>query len=526
MELKAKWEYPQIPEGSTNLNHLLFQIKSPTDTGAVRRQPLVLILVLDKSWSMKGDKLASVIDAAGSFVNWLTRHDYVGIVAYSSDVQIVQPVTRLDEKKSIINKLQSIQPGTATNLSGGWLQGLKMASEADVKGGIRRVILLTDGLATMGIQSDEQLNNIAQKHYQSGISTTTIGFGSDFNETSLLDISKAGNGNFYYVDSPEKTSDIFFREFGEVGSLYAQAVELEMNFSPKVKFLEMFDEMSPEIRDNKLRVQIGDMRSDDTRNVLVAVEVNAEEGIPENPVSASLSYYRIDDTPVEEKVEISTSLTAGTLGDPDNEVEIELIVSWSGKTMMQAASMAEMDIKGANKILENMITRVQSNLKLSPAIFNSLIARMRDMQRALREDLNIARKQLLATGSVIYTDRSEIGIYSNVDLHDQIFVHKPPGDLDLYNSPELKSIVKSKLEEGYRFVIFDLSDCGFIDSSAIGTMIQISNWLARRGGTLIVSNLSSTLEKIFAMTRIDMYIPVAESVTGAKMAIESRKTGG
>ena len=74
------------------------------------------------------------------------------------------------------------------------------------------MILLTDGQATLGIKDPLQFIQIANDHVTRGVSTTTIGFGEDFNETSLRDIAVNGGGNFYYVSSPEQTSEIFFRE--------------------------------------------------------------------------------------------------------------------------------------------------------------------------------------------------------------------------------------------------------------------------------------------------------------------------
>ena len=64
-----------------------------------------------------------------------------------------------------------------------------------------------------------------------------------------------------------------------------------------------------------------------------------------------------------------------------------------------------------------------------------------------------------------------------VDVHDRIFEYKVIGDIDLYKCPDIKATVQSQMRDGYRFVIFDLSDSKFIDSSAIGAFIQIVGWL-------------------------------------------------
>ncbi len=523
MDIEIRWEYPSVVASADILNHLLLKVISPPELEQKTRQPLALILVLDKSWSMKGEKMTATIEAASTFVNWLTRHDYIGIVAYSSDVQVVQPFTKVNEKKSIINRIQALQVGTATNLSGGWLQGLKMAEEAAQLGNcVRRVLLLTDGIATMGVQEEEQLLKIAETHAEKGISTTTIGFGADFNENSLRAISRAGKGNFYFIDSPEKTSEVFFKEFGQIGSLYAQALELKLDLPPEVKFLELLDDVSHEVSGNTVKIQAGDLRADDARTFVMEMEVKAGKENIVIPVTAE--YYRVDEKMTRLSSSAQSVLQVAGESTPDPDVRTEMAIAWAGKTMIQAAAMAESDLSGAIELLNNMLQRLLETKASGSDTIQSLILRIEEMQKRLKEDSNIGRKFLLAGGTTLYQDRGELTSFRDIEMHDRIHEMSHKGELDLYNSPELRQAIRAKMLEGYRFFVLDLSETPFIDSSAIGTLIQVSNWLNRRGGLLVVANLTSTVEKVFQLTRLNSFIPSAESVTDARMIIESRKT--
>lgn len=219
------------PAGSSaKSNTLLVRLNTPTGPVSSQRQPLILGLALDRSWSMKGNKMDSVIQASSSLVNWLTRRDFLTAVAYAEDVQVIQPLVPLAEKNSVIHRLNSIQVGTSTNLSGGWLHVLRTLELHPIADGYKRVILLTDGNPTLGIKDPVQLIQIAADAYKKGISTTVIGFGNDFNEILLKEIAESGGGNFYYVETPEETGDIFFKEFGDIGTLYAQSIELKVDF--------------------------------------------------------------------------------------------------------------------------------------------------------------------------------------------------------------------------------------------------------------------------------------------------------
>lgn len=180
-------------------------------------------------------------------------------------------------------------------MSGGWLQTLRAVESAGIPNAYKRVILLTDGQATLGIKDPLQFIQIANDHVTRGVSTTTIGFGEDFNETSLRDIAVNGGGNFYYVSSPEQTSEIFFREFGDIGALYAQAVELKLKFAPNVKMLEIYNDYPFQANeDGSISIQSGDVRADDTRNIVMSLEIDAEKPMDSSDlVNIDVSFYNL-----------------------------------------------------------------------------------------------------------------------------------------------------------------------------------------------------------------------------------------
>jgi Ca-activated chloride channel family protein len=77
------------------------------------------------------------------------------------------------------------------------------------------------------------------------------------------------------------------------------------------------------------------------------------------------------------------------------------------------------------------------------------------------------------------------------------------------------------MKDGYKYIIFDLKETKFIDSSGIGALIQISGWLRRRGGELIVCNISESVKKVFEVTRLENHIRVALDNDQSNDIIES-----
>jgi Ca-activated chloride channel family protein len=524
MELEAKLEIPAIIGKQNQLNHLLIKLKTPPAVANEQRQPLVIGLAIDKSWSMKGEKIESVIDAASALVNWLTRNDYICIVAYSADVQVVQPLIQLKDKISVIDKIRAIMVGTSTNLSGGWLQALRLVESSNVPNSYKRVILLTDGQATLGVKDQEQFNAISSSHFSRGISTTTIGFGNDFNESSLKDIASTGGGNFYFVNSPEEASGIFFREFGDVGSLYGQAVEVKLQFPDGVRVMELYNDYPAEISDNGTTVvQMGDIRADDVRNLVLSLEINPARNLPlDNLIDVQLSFYNLFEKMRLETVlaSISTRSSENSVA-ADQEVIVERLIYSSAKTIMRAAKLLqEKEVDMAKNIVNYAIERLEEKINLSPEVLNSVLIRLKFMSNKLKENAFTASKHFLAAGTDIF-NRSEIIDTGGIETHDQIFEHPTYGDIDLYKCPDLKSIVQNQMKDGFKYVIFDLKETKFIDSSGIGALIQIAGWLRRRGGELVVCNISESVKRVFEVTRLENHIRVASDNTQSFEIIES-----
>ncbi|MCB1141705.1 MAG: anti-sigma factor antagonist [Leptospiraceae bacterium] len=523
MEIDVKLEKPAIVGKKTHTNHLLVKLKTPAQSSD-ERHPLVIGLAIDKSWSMKGEKLESTIEAASALVNWLTRNDYICIVAYSADVQIVQPLIQLKDKMSVIDKIRSIQVATSTNLSGGWLQALKIIDAAQVPNAYKRVILLTDGQATLGIKEPEQFNSIAADHLSRGITTTTIGFGDDFNEESMKDIAASGGGNFYFINSPEEASGIFFREFGDIGSLYGQAVELKMQFPRGVRLMEVFNDYPCQIDSfGAATIQTGDIRADDVRSVVVSIEVNPELEPPlEELVYVQLSFYNLFNQMKMETVSAKVKSTLSETDVPDIlEVTVERLVYSSAKTIIKAAKLIkEGEIEPARTLVNAAIDRVESNLSISPDVLNTVLNRLKNTASKLKENANNVSKHFIAAGTELH-NRTEFIDTGGVETHDRIFEYQTLGDIDLYRCPDLKAVVQTQMKEGYKYVIFDLDKTKFVDSSGIGAMIQISGWLRRRGGEFIVANISDSVQKVFEVTRLENHIRVSSSVDEGKSIIES-----
>ncbi|TGM02552.1 VWA domain-containing protein [Leptospira jelokensis] len=514
----------------------MLRFRTPANPKVEERKPLVIGLAIDKSWSMKGEKMEAVIDASSALVNWLTRHDAVSIVAYSSDVQLIQPVTHLTEKVSVTDKIRNIQVATSTNLSGGWLSALKSLSQSKIPNAYKRVILLTDGNPTLGIKEKDALVTIASDHLAMGISTTTIGVGNDFNEEMLVGIAKAGGGNFYYIDNPENASDIFFEEFGDIGALYAQAIDVELQMAPGVRLkqvlsetshqvLEEFDEFlgdAKTISRQKINLQLGDLRADDLRSLVLRLEIDDRVHQTNTPFcDVNVSYYNLLKQNVLESVKESFSFERGNnRGKQDPDVLVEILIANATVGMREITEFVKKGQKeDAKTMLYGLIQDIRNNVHFAPNALGSLLGRLQALESKMDTKSEDLHKHLFMNSQMLSKGPEKIDL-KDVDVHNKIFEYHTVGDIDLYKCPEIKQLMEQKMSEGYRYMIFDFSHTSHIDSSAIGMVIQIVGWLRRRGGELVVANIRDSVKKIFEITRLYNHIRVAENLSFANEVLQ------
>jgi Ca-activated chloride channel family protein len=209
----------------------------------VDRSPINVALVLDRSGSMWGEPLEAAKNAAIRFATFLGENDRLAVVTFDDQIETVfgpQPAG----DSSAEDAIRRIETGGSTNLSGGWLKGREHV-QSQLVDGTNRVVLLTDGQANQGITDTKKLNKLARGARSDRVSTTCIGFGSQFNEDLLQSMGDAGGGNYWYVESVDQMGDIFDEEIEGLVALAAQNLEIGVHLTdPRVagvSFPQSFD---------------------------------------------------------------------------------------------------------------------------------------------------------------------------------------------------------------------------------------------------------------------------------------------
>jgi tight adherence protein C len=171
--------------------------------GPARSIPLALVLVMDVSGSMAGEKLVQAKAAALAFLSSLRPEDSAALLAFSSFVRVVVPST--SDRAALELGLNALQPEGNTALYDALQRSAELVSQAPP--GMRRaIVLLSDGADTSSRFSSAVAAEAARR---SNALVYTIGLGADANDAILTSLSAPSGGLYYKAPAPEDLKGVY-----------------------------------------------------------------------------------------------------------------------------------------------------------------------------------------------------------------------------------------------------------------------------------------------------------------------------
>ena len=94
--------------------------------------------------------------------------------------------------------------------------------------------MVTDGDFNVGVSSDAELVKLMTGYRQKDIYLTICGFGmGNYQDGKMEEISKAGSGNYFYIDGFEEAKKVFVKEMRANMFTIAKDVKIQVEFNPK-----------------------------------------------------------------------------------------------------------------------------------------------------------------------------------------------------------------------------------------------------------------------------------------------------
>ena len=204
------------------------------DVARAERPPANLVFLIDVSGSMGSpDKLPLVKCSLALTAERLRPDDRVAIVVYAGAAGLVLEPT--SDKGRVIDAIARLQAGGSTAGGAGLALAYATAQANMREGGVNRVLLATDGDFNVGVTRDETLVEMVERQAKSGVTLTTLGFGTgNYNESMMEQIADHGNGNYAYIDGPAEARKVLDDELTATLFTIAKDVKVQVEFNPAI----------------------------------------------------------------------------------------------------------------------------------------------------------------------------------------------------------------------------------------------------------------------------------------------------
>ncbi len=258
--------------------------------------PLHLAVVIDRSGSMKGERIARAIDAASAIVERMREGDSITVVSFDTTSRVVVPPTTVGagSRASIEAAIRSIRLGGDTCISCGLRTAMTELDTLPLSGDhVTRMILLSDGATNHGITDMGGLRAMAGHMRDQGVSITTMGVDVDFDEKVMAALAIESNGRHYFVENAASLPAIFSQEFDSLLASVASDGEMTVELPEGVEVEQVFDRsFRREVSGGKTRVIVpfGTFSAKQQKTVLMKLRVPVDRDGTQPVAAVSLAY--------------------------------------------------------------------------------------------------------------------------------------------------------------------------------------------------------------------------------------------
>lgn len=355
------------------LAYALLEVQ-PSLVVAQVRMPVNVCFVLDRSGSMKGEKIERVRQAVSMAVDMLDAQDLASIVIFDHRTEVLVPSGPVSDRRAVQAQVSRIRDAGGTKIAPAVEKGLREI-EKDRAGAIRRLVLITDGQT----EHEDDCLRRAEDAGRLGVPITALGVGKDWNEDLLIEMANRSSGTADYIARPDEITEYFQNTVQKAQNAAVQNAILNLRLvqgiTPRAvwQVIPLINNLGYQpISDRDVSVPLGEIESGQGRTLLVEFLVDPR------PVGS----YRVGQVEVvydvpalklageKAKVDLLLTFTAEQAQLGQVSPGVMNIVEKVSAFKLQTRALQDLsqgDVQGATQKLKSAVTRLLSQGELELA---------------------------------------------------------------------------------------------------------------------------------------------------------------
>lgn len=252
--------------------YVLLEIAPHKRKEEIPAPPLNVSLVLDRSTSMKDEKMDMLKNAAIKVMRNLRPQDILSVIAFSDRAEVLIPASYPTDKRKLESLIQMLHPSGATEI----FQGLQAAYNEIERNlsqeRIDHIILLTDG-HTYG--DEQQCITLAEEAAAQGIGISAMGIGKEWNDVFLDTLASRTGGSSRYISRLGDIQTFLMEKFETFARTLVDDVVLETKMTPGAEMAYAF-RTQPETGPLPIEesIHLGPVLNDSSLNVLFEYRID------------------------------------------------------------------------------------------------------------------------------------------------------------------------------------------------------------------------------------------------------------
>ena len=376
MKVKAVLDVDMVAIEAADKITLMLDLTAPENVKQSTRPGQAVQVVLDRSGSMSGAPLEAAKGSLLKLIDRLAPQDSFGLVGFDDNALVIAPTRKMadHDKPSLRKVIRQIPSGGSTDISAGYLLGLREVNRVAASGG-STLLLVSDGHANAGEQDPKFFKEVATKSATERVTTATIGLGNGYDEKILEALAQGGGGAHRFAGTIDEAVGAIAAEVNDL--LDKSVVNAVLRVTPTnaaagVPQIEVIQRLPFWMDGESYVLQLGDLYTGENRRFVVDIQV---------PEIASLGLCKIADITIEyldlaQRQEISVTMpvnvnvvpgdvAAGRISDPIVRAERLILEAQTAKSLA-VEELRSGKTKEASDRLKGVVSSLRLHASLIP----------------------------------------------------------------------------------------------------------------------------------------------------------------